>query len=192
MQTVFIEYIGKQKQRTDNIRNSGRVWAGPNTWIEMPIVERYSYLQHPTMFREISREEIAARSAAKAVASEGLDQIKSAAEKLSDAQIEEMIDSLKAELTARAEARLALQAVTKIEVAGEEPSAIDVALSDNPETAAAYHARIRKIVDALREMDPKDRDQYTLQGKPRVDFVSDMIGFKVTAEEIQEARNVMG
>lgn len=191
MQTVFIEYIGKQAVRSDNIRHSGRVWNGQGDVLEMPLVERYSYLQYPTMFREVTKEEMELRKAAKVMADDGLNRIKEAAGRLTDEQIQSMAKSLQEEIELRAKNRLSAK-VLKEDLELKEPTGLEVAESNDPATASAYHARIQKIVGALKEMDPKDRDQYTALGKPRVDFVSEMTGLKVTSGEIQEARSVMG
>ncbi len=191
MQTVFIEYIGKQAVRSDNIRHSGRVWNGQGDVLEMPLVERYSYLQYPTMFREVTKEEMELRKAAKVMADDGLNRIKEAAGRLTDEQIQSMAKSLQEEIELRAKNRLSAK-VLKEDLELKEPTGLEVAESNDPATASAYHARIQKIVGALKEMDPKDRDQYTALGKPRVDFVSEMTGLKVTSDEIQEARSVMG
>lgn len=188
MKTVLIQYIGKGASKIDNVRaGSGRYWPKRGTALEIPDVERYSYLAHPDVFREISAETYAAEAA---LSQDGLTAIKAALAPMSAGGVKEVLSVVQDELTLKIEMELKPESTPPRAPVGL--TAADVANSNDAGTMLAYDTRIRSVANAIREIDLKN-DELAINGRPTPEAVRDMLGGNIpTEDEIAEAMYMLG
>lgn len=187
--TVLLQYCGKQRPWKDNIRNSGRIWPKPNSVLEMPATEKWSYLAHPALFREITRREAEILEAE--TSNETLQPVMAAISALSDDGLVAVLAFVEEEAERRAEAaKNAPPPAAPVPVV-EGATKDDVAASGDLGQIQAYAARIQRIADGIKQMDLK-YDLHATKGMPIPSAVQEHCGVLPTPEEVIEAMKVLG
>jgi hypothetical protein len=207
---ALIRYRGKQRNRRDDVRHSGRVWSGHGAVVKVPANEKLSYLAHPGEWEEISQAQLDAEAAAEFHARGGIETIQKVLPSLSRALLLDLKAMVEAQLDAMGGAPVAAlqerdtdflkpeetragQAAGGIEfehgaTSGEVVS--DPALSSDPGTLNHHNARVEAVAAAIAELDRKDPEHYTSQGLPRVQALKDR-GIEATAAEIRDAMELI-
>jgi len=181
--TVLVEYVGRQKNRVDDVLKTRRVWAARGSALEIPAAEAGFYLMHPKEWQEITPEAYGKREAARNTAAGNVEAVKGVWKDLSIPDLHALRDEISAEIKARESAPVpkppkAPTTDAPGSTADKDPASRDLAV-----------ARMNKIMAVVKDMDPNDPEQYAQQPKhaPRVGVVSDRVGEKVSAAEIAEA-----
>lgn len=184
MKKALIQYIGRAVPRPDDVLHTDRVWHKVNDIVEVPAEQAAHYTQHDMEWREISPSEAEQRQQAKEQVARLVDRIKVEWEPMTV----EDLQSLKATIDERIAEVKAGRTVTSVKSkpALEPIDAAKALESDDASTREIGLRRIESIARVLGEMDPKDKDQWSIRG-PRVNAVSELFGEKVSAEEIAEA-----
>lgn len=187
---VLLEYIGRQLRRVDDVLHTKRIWDAAGSVLEVPENEALHYLQHPTEWRVVSREQVNNRLAARQAVEVSMSQVKSQWESLTIADLEQLRGDIDARIAIlRAEADALAKAVA---TAPPADFVVDTSTGNAGSNDIAIR-RTKEIIAAIGELDPNDPDHYAKHPKkmPRVDAVSERVGFKVTGKEVSDAMDLM-
>lgn len=188
--TVLVEYIGRQKNRVDDVLHTNRIWELAGSILPIPAEEAPSYLRHALEWREISTEEASLRDQARGVVAERMAEIKSnwGAMTISD------LEALKVDIDARIQE---IRDVTVAQAIVAPPAPVNAPVinaadttSDDAATAAAAAEKLEKIMAVIKDMDRNNDEEWSNRG-PRVSVVSDRAGFPVRYEDVQLAMAAM-
>lgn len=174
---ALVQYTGKSQQFNDHLRRgSGRIWNGPGTVLQIPDNEKFVYLAHASLFREVTREQFEAEQATKDTA---LDTIKQAVVSLSLTDLKAALKVVQDEISLKA---AQVPAVAPVVPVKESLTAAEVAQSGDVATMQAYNERIQRVVTAIRGMDLKD-DSIARNGRPTPEGVRDHMGGQLPTED---------
>lgn len=188
---ALIEYIGKQKNRQDDVLKTARVWKAAGDVIEVPDDQKHYYLLHPMEWRETTASEVDKREKARNSAAKNLKEIKDEWGKLTVADLEGIRDDITAEIIARKAAATKTQAPSAAAKASVA-SAPQLHTGSDDVSKQASANRLLQIREAVKSLDPNDPEHYTGEPnkRPRVDAVSEAVGFKVSKDEIEQAQTL--
>ncbi|HEU0198094.1 MAG TPA: hypothetical protein VFQ88_12900 [Nevskiaceae bacterium] len=176
--TKLIQYVGAAPTKADNVRHTSRFWDKPLAVVEVPAIEAFSYLMHPSVWREVTAKQVAKEAK---TAEQALDAVKALIGKLDAAGLAAVRDLVQSATPVEPEP--AAPAAPR-----PEPSVEDVAKVSDVATMQAKGKRVQKIANAVKQLDPHNDGHYA-DGKPRVDIVRDITGLPdVSASEIAEAQ----
>lgn len=180
--TVLVEYLGRQKNRVDDVLKTRRIWPARGSALPIPANEAAHYLAHPKEWGEITPELYAARESAREAATGSVAAVKGVWKDLSIPDLIALRDEVDAEIKARESAPPAKAKTPTTDAPG---STTDT----DPESRALAVDRMNKIMSAIKGMDPADPEHYAQKPThaPRVAVVSERVGAKVSAAEIAEA-----
>ncbi len=189
MAMVLIEYVGKQRNRADDVLKTPRIWEGPGSAVEVPASEKHAYLAHPGEWREISREDYSRRMKAREAFDAELEEFDDEIEDLTIPDLERLRDRVNTSIEKKQAAIRAAgaTAVDKPPAPSSDQPPVGGKNADDASNAASMQ-RLIQIKAAIEDMDPKNDEHFSGQtGRPYVSAVSEVIGFKVTAQEIDDA-----
>lgn len=182
----LIRSISRQVPRYDDVLRTNRVWEKWGDAIEIPDAEAAHYLRHPKEWEIITPEAYARWQDHKAKQAEIKSEMSGKWADLGLAELKQMRVDLDAEILRR-EQMQALSAPVNDE-AKRFTDSNPVAMKTSTDTAGAISDRISKISKVISEMDSNDPEQWSRKtGRPYVPVVSELVGFKVSDEEIAAA-----
>lgn len=186
---ALIEYVGRQRNRGDDVLKTGRVWKAAGDVVEVPEDQKHFYLKHPDEWRETSEEAVEKREAARLKAAKNLGEIRGEWEKLTVEDLEQIRDDLNAEIQRR-KVESAKAPVVTAETKAKAASAPALHTGKDEPSKQAAANRLLQVKAAIGSLDHNDPEHYTGEPdkRPRVDAVSEAVGFKVSAEEIKAAQ----
>ena len=181
----LIQYIGKGEGMRDMIRFvQHRVWIGRGSVVSVGDDEAQSYLNHPTVFREVTEEQLQAEKQQEAAREIRLDTLTEAVKAMPRETLETMLATIKGELDTRdAEQRAHIESVPVL-----DPTAVNgIPIVATETDLDQINARANAIRIAVQSLETGNPDHFTSAGKPRVGAVKDATGLDVTAAEIDAA-----
>ncbi len=187
----LILYVGRQKNRPDDVLKTARVWKGNGDVVSVEDTEAPHYLQHPGEWKEVTPEQYEKLKAEQAQASKVKDEAEREFAKLSINDMIELRDRLNVAISNRLVEHSRAQVIDKptAEVAASEPVQHN---TDDPASRDAALARTRKVIEAINSLDRNNPEQwFKPRNQPRVEAVSEIVGSKVSATEIAQAMDLI-
>lgn len=183
--SVLIQYIGRQKNRPDDVLKTQRKWKENGSVVEVDDTEAKHYLQHPMEWRSISKEDYASYEQRMEQAREASVHVTS---KLAEYSLEQLM-LMRGEFDAEVRRRQSKLGAPVDQAVAVSASSEPVVMREEAATHQAAADRIAQIRTAISEMDQRDPEQFAKHPRPmwRVAAVSERVGFKVTQNEILEA-----
>lgn len=192
--TVLVEYIGKQKNRGDDVLNTPRVWPTPGSVVEMPEREAPHYLAHPGEWRIITTEELEQRDAARSEVEKTVQTLSTSWKSLPLEDLYALNNEIADEIDVREAELRAKGAQAKAETPAQDEAPVSTGDGDDASKVAASE-RIQKVMAAIKQLDPNEKDNFAQsgprKGAPKTGPVSDLAGIDVTAAEIDEAQALL-
>lgn len=192
--TVLVEYIGKQKNRGDDVLNTPRVWPTPGSVVEMPEREAPHYLAHPGEWRTITPEELEQREAARDEVTKTVEALSTSWKSLPLKDLYALNDEIADEIDLREAENRAKGAQAPEKVAEQDEAPVSTEDGDDASKTAASE-RVQKVMSAIKQLDSNNEDHFAKAGpragSPKTAPVSEIAGFKVTAAEIDEANALL-
>ncbi len=189
--TVLIQYTWHQKPFIDNIRpGSGRIWKGNGDAIKIPAREKFSYLAHTQMFKEVSPEEYDAYLAL--AAEEAIAPFLQQLAGLPVASLEKIHAAVaNAIAAAKGVPGKPASAASKPKAVKDATTAKDLQSTTDAGTHASHAERVQRIAGAIKEMDLRE-DTQGKDGWPIPDAVRDRCGLAPTEYELVDAMALLG
>lgn len=186
---MLIRSISRQIPRFDDVLRTNRVWQEWGDALEVAESEAPHYLRHPKEWESITPEAYERWKAHKAKQAEIKTEVAGKWADLGLPELKQMRVDLDVEILRREQAQ-AMTAPVNAE-AKYFTDSNPVTLKASTETAGAISDRIKAIQLAIGEMDRGDPEQWSKKtGRPYVAAVGDIVGFKVSDDEIAAALQV--
>lgn len=186
---ALIEYVGKQRNRPDDVLRTARMWKGAGDVVEVPEDQKHFYLAHPLEWRETTAAAVKKREDARLTAEKNLKDIKLSWGELTVADLDGIRDDINTEILARKKRAAAVPAAPPKDITDKAANAPPLHAGSDGASKQAAANRLIQIREAIKELDTNDPEHYTAEPnkRPRVNAVTEAVGFKVTLEEIEQA-----
>lgn len=187
MAEVTIMYVGNAKNWPDDTAlKTRRVWEEYGSTVTVPESEAPHYTQHPSVWKAVSEAEMERIRKQQEEVKQALMEVDVKFAHLSSIQLKSILAQLSEEIGRReTEERNAPKVDEEAQKAASEIQ-FD---TSNVDSAAAAADRMGKIMQAIGQMDKNDPHDWsrTPRELPRVGRVTEITGFKVSAEEVVQA-----